>query len=49
MTCSEIVSFFWEDRRFTMSELDRAAEACRVECVMAPYVEGVVVRATSGA
>lgn len=32
----------WEDRRFTMSELDRAAEACRVERVMAPYVEAVV-------
>jgi predicted transcriptional regulator of viral defense system len=32
----------WRDRRFTMSELDRAARACRVERVMRPYVEGVV-------
>ncbi|MFN2428195.1 MAG: hypothetical protein ABR587_17305 [Candidatus Binatia bacterium] len=32
----------WRDRRFTMSELDRAARACRVERVMRPYLEGVV-------
>lgn len=33
----------WRERRFTMRELDRAARACRVERVMRPYVEGVVV------
>jgi predicted transcriptional regulator of viral defense system len=32
----------WRDRRFTMSELERAARACRVERVMRPYIEGVV-------
>lgn len=32
----------WRERRFTMSELDRAAHACRVAEVMRPYVEGVV-------
>lgn len=32
----------WRDRRFKMSELDRAARVCRVEHVMRPYVEGVV-------
>jgi predicted transcriptional regulator of viral defense system len=32
----------WRDRRFTMSALDRAARACRVERVMRPYVEGIV-------
>lgn len=32
----------WRDRRFSMSELDRAARACRVERVMRPYVEGIV-------
>jgi predicted transcriptional regulator of viral defense system len=32
----------WRDRRFKMSELDRAAKVCRVERVMRPYVEGVV-------
>ena len=32
----------WRDRRFKMAELDRAANARRVEHVMRPYVEGVV-------
>jgi predicted transcriptional regulator of viral defense system len=32
----------WRYRRFTMTELDRASRACRVERVMRPYVEGVV-------
>jgi predicted transcriptional regulator of viral defense system len=32
----------WRERRFRMTELDRAAKACRVERVMRPYVEGVV-------
>jgi predicted transcriptional regulator of viral defense system len=32
----------WRDRRFKMSDLDRAARACRVERVMRPYVAGVV-------
>ncbi len=32
----------WRDRRFTMTDLDRAARACRVERVMRPYVEAVV-------
>lgn len=32
----------WRDRRFRMSDLDRAARACRVERVMRPYIEGVV-------
>ncbi len=32
----------WRDRRFRMTELDRAAKACRVERVIRPYVEGVV-------
>jgi predicted transcriptional regulator of viral defense system len=31
----------WRARRFTMTELDRAARACRVERVMRPYVEAV--------
>ena len=32
----------WRDRRFTMDELDHAAQVCRVSRVMRPYVEGVV-------
>ncbi|HEX6813325.1 MAG TPA: type IV toxin-antitoxin system AbiEi family antitoxin domain-containing protein [Planctomycetota bacterium] len=32
----------WRNRRFTMTELDRAARSCRVERVMRPYVEAVV-------
>lgn len=32
----------WQDRRFTMEELDRAARACRVERVMRPYLEALV-------
>ncbi len=32
----------WRDRRFAMSDLDRAARACRVERVMHPYLEAVV-------
>lgn len=32
----------WRDRRFTITELDRAARACRVERVMRPYVEAIV-------
>ncbi len=32
----------WRDRKFRMSDLDQAAEACRVARVMRPYVEAVV-------
>ena len=32
----------WLDRRFTMEALDRAAQVCRVERVMRPYVEAMV-------
>lgn len=32
----------WRERRFTMEALDRAAQVCRVERVMRPYVEAVV-------
>lgn len=32
----------WRDRRFVMDDLDRAARACRVERVIAPYLEAVV-------
>jgi predicted transcriptional regulator of viral defense system len=32
----------WRERRFTVEELDRAAEACRVAQVMRPYVETVL-------
>lgn len=32
----------WRDRRFAMDDLDRAARACRVERVIAPYIEAVV-------
>lgn len=32
----------WRDRRFTMTDLARAARACRVERVIRPYVDGVV-------
>lgn len=32
----------WRDRRFTMDDLDRAARACRVERVIAPYIQTVV-------
>jgi len=32
----------WRAGRFTMTDLDRAARACRVERVMRPYLEGVV-------
>ncbi len=32
----------WQQRKFTMKALDRAAHACRVERVMRPYVEAVV-------
>jgi predicted transcriptional regulator of viral defense system len=32
----------WRDRRFTMDELWRCAETCRVANVMRPYLEAVV-------
>jgi len=32
----------WAERRFTMDALDRAAEVCRVQRVMRPYVEAIV-------
>ena len=33
----------WRNRRFTMDEIDRYARVCRVERVMRPYVESLVV------
>ena len=33
----------WRERRFTVAQLDRAARACRVEQVMRPYVESVLI------
>jgi predicted transcriptional regulator of viral defense system len=33
----------WRDRRFTIDELDRFAEICRVSAVMRPYVESLLV------
>lgn len=33
----------WRNRRFTMDELDRYARVCRVERVMRPYLESLVV------
>jgi predicted transcriptional regulator of viral defense system len=32
----------WRERRFTIDELDRYAEICRVSSVMRPYVESLV-------
>ena len=32
----------WQERRFTMEALERAAKVCRVSHVMRPYVAGVV-------
>lgn len=32
----------WVERRFRMSELDRAARVCRVDRVMRPYIEAIV-------
>ncbi|MCC6649912.1 MAG: type IV toxin-antitoxin system AbiEi family antitoxin domain-containing protein [Candidatus Eisenbacteria bacterium] len=32
----------WRERRFTVTSLEHAARACRVERVMRPYVEAVV-------
>jgi predicted transcriptional regulator of viral defense system len=32
----------WQDRRFTMDALDRAARVCRVARVMRPYLEGII-------
>jgi hypothetical protein len=33
----------WRDRRFAMDEMDRYARICRVERVMKPYLEALVV------
>lgn len=33
----------WRERRFTVDELDRYAEICRVSNVMRPYVESLVL------
>ncbi|MGQ0814825.1 MAG: hypothetical protein ACT4O1_10220 [Gemmatimonadota bacterium] len=33
----------WRERRFTIDELDRYAEICRVNSVIRPYVESVVL------
>ncbi len=33
----------WRERRFTVDELDRYAEICRVSSVMRPYVESLVL------
>lgn len=33
----------WRERRFTIDELDRYAEICRVSSVMRPYVESLVL------
>jgi predicted transcriptional regulator of viral defense system len=32
----------WQEKRFTIDELDRFARICRVERVMRPYVEALV-------
>jgi predicted transcriptional regulator of viral defense system len=32
----------WRERRFTMDEMDRCARICRVQRVMAPYLEALV-------
>ena len=32
----------WQQRRFTLDELDRMAQICRVQAVMRPYVEALV-------
>ena len=32
----------WQKRLITMDSLDRYARVCRVERVMAPYIEAVV-------
>lgn len=32
----------WRERRFTMDEMDRYARICRVQRVMAPYLEALV-------
>ncbi|MEZ5976940.1 MAG: hypothetical protein R3F34_01810 [Planctomycetota bacterium] len=32
----------WRARRFTLDELERYAEICRVQRVMRPYVEALV-------
>lgn len=32
----------WQDRRFTMDALDRAAGVCRVQRVMRPYLEALL-------
>lgn len=32
----------WRARRFTMDELDRYAEICRVRRVMRPYLEALI-------
>ncbi len=33
----------WRDRRFTMDQIDRYSQICRVQRVMAPYLEALVV------
>ena len=32
----------WRERRFTMDELDRYAQICRVRRVMRPYLEALI-------
>lgn len=32
----------WQERKFQMTELDEAAQACRVATVLRPYIEGIV-------
>ena len=32
----------WQQRRFTLEELDAMARICRVQAVMRPYVEALV-------
>jgi len=32
----------WQQRRFTLEELDTMARVCRVQAVIKPYVEGML-------
>lgn len=32
----------WQQRRFTLDELDKMAHVCRVQAVLRPYVEALV-------
>jgi hypothetical protein len=38
----EVLREGWQQRRFTLEELDRMARICRVQAVIRPYVEALV-------